>query len=228
MLLIGGIFVFFSGLIYFIFLAAWLNFFLITSQIRIITIIAGIVALVIGFINVKDFFFFKKGVSLSISDSHRIKLIKKMHNLVHAASLPSMIIGTILLAITSNMYELLCTAGFPMVFTKILTEKGLSMFQYYAYLFLYCLVYIIPLLVIVLIFTFTFGSKRLSQSQGEALKLISGLMMLSLGALIVFKPELLTNVFAAVFLLLISIFLALLIIFARKRMKQESMQEKRD
>ncbi|MFP4112619.1 MAG: hypothetical protein ACLFUO_06510, partial [Candidatus Woesearchaeota archaeon] len=118
MLIIGLTFVFFSGLIYFLFMSAWLNFFMITKNITIITTIAGIVALTIAAINIKDFFAFKKGVSLSVSDEHRKSLIAKMRSLLKAESMTSMMIGTIALAIAANMYELLCTAGFPMVFTK--------------------------------------------------------------------------------------------------------------
>jgi hypothetical protein len=41
MLIIGGIFVLFSGIIYFIFMAAWLNIFLIIGQLTAITFTAA-------------------------------------------------------------------------------------------------------------------------------------------------------------------------------------------
>jgi thiol-disulfide isomerase/thioredoxin len=52
MFLIGGIFVLFSGLIYFLFMAAWLNVFLVVGQIGAITVAGGVVALAVGGINV--------------------------------------------------------------------------------------------------------------------------------------------------------------------------------
>src|SRR4030042_3335973 len=42
MLLVGSIFVFFSGFIYFIFMAAWLNLFLFMGQVQMITKVAGL------------------------------------------------------------------------------------------------------------------------------------------------------------------------------------------
>jgi thiol-disulfide isomerase/thioredoxin len=48
MLLIGGTFVFFSGFIYFFFMSAWLNLFLYIGQLKIITTVAGVIALVIS------------------------------------------------------------------------------------------------------------------------------------------------------------------------------------
>jgi hypothetical protein len=47
--------------------SAWLNIFLLIGEFKIITIIAGITALIIAGINIKDFFFFKKGVSLKVT-----------------------------------------------------------------------------------------------------------------------------------------------------------------
>jgi len=217
MLIIGLTFVFFSGLVYFLFMSAWLNFFMITKNLTFITTIAGMVALVIAAINIKDFFAFKKGVSLSVSDEHRKSLIARMRSLLKAESMASMMVGTITLAIAANLYELLCTAGFPMVFTKMLVLHELETLSYYSYLLFYNLVYILPLLAIVLIFTFTFGQRKLSQSQGEALKLMSGMMMLALGSLLVLAPGLLNNVFASVGTMLLAIVLTGVIILSKRR-----------
>ncbi len=216
MLIIGGTFVFFSGLIYFLFMTAWLNFFLVTKEITLITTVAGIVALIIATIDIKDFFFLNKGVSLSISKDNKTKLIKKMRGLMKADNMFSMMVGTIVLAITANMYELLCTAGFPMVFTKMLVLNNLSSFSYYMYLLLYNIIYVVPLLVIVLIFTYSLGAKKLSDKQGEVLKLMSGNMMLFLGILLVFFPDMLNNLMSAVVLIGLAIVTTFITIKAKK------------
>jgi hypothetical protein len=221
MLIIGLTFVFFSGLIYFLFMSAWLNFFKITQNISFITTIAGIVALLIAIINIKDFFAFKKGVTLSISDKHRRNLIDRMKSLLKAESMTSMMIGTITLAIAANMYELLCTAGFPMVFTKILVLNELSNLGYYSYLIFYNIMYVIPLLAIVLIFTYTLGAKKLSRSQGEALKLISGMMMLALGSILVLSPDLLNNIFVAIGVIFLALFFTGIIILIKKKLRKK-------
>jgi thiol-disulfide isomerase/thioredoxin len=197
MLLIGGTFVFFSGLIYFLFMAAWLNLFMMVGHLTAITVVAGIVALIVAFLNIKDFFFFGKGASLVIPDKAKPKLFQRMRALLKATSIPSMMIGTIVLAIGANAYELLCTAGFPMVFTRILTLHDLSGFGYYLYLALYNVVYVIPLFIIVLIFVITLGGRKLSEAQGQILKLLSGLMMLCLGVILIMDPALLNNMYVA-------------------------------
>ncbi|MEM2956427.1 MAG: hypothetical protein QW041_02550 [Candidatus Pacearchaeota archaeon] len=221
MLIIGGTFVFFSALIYFLFMSAWLNLFLIIGQIMIITTIAGVIALIVAAINIKDFFFFEKGISLVIPEKAKPSLFKRMRNLLKAESMYSMVVGTIVLAIAANTYELLCTAGFPMVFTRILTLNDLSTIQYYLYLAFYNIVYVIPLSAIVLMFTITLGAKKLTEAQGQVLKLISGTMMLCLGIVLLIKPALMNNVFVAIGLLVIALTISGIIIFITRRIKEE-------
>ena len=89
-----------------------------------------------------------------------------------------------MLAVAANFYELLCTAGFPMVYTRLLTLHAPSGAGHFLYLALYNLVYVLPLLAIVLAFVGTMGARKLSEREGRLLKLLSGLMMLGLGLLL--------------------------------------------
>lgn len=193
MLLVGGTFVLFSGLVYFLFMAAWLNLFLVVGGTPVVTTVAGIVALVIGLMNVKDYFWRDQGPSLSIPQRAKPGLFRRMRGLVAADSLAAMLAGTVALALAANSYELLCTAGFPMVYTRVLTLNDLGPGAHYGYLILYNLIYILPLLVIVLAFTFTLGSRKLSEDQGRVLKLLSGLMMLGLGSALLVAPQRLSD-----------------------------------
>ena len=205
MLLVGGIFVFFSGFVYFLFMSAWLNLFFIVGQLRWITLAAGIFAIAAALINIKDYFWFKQGVSLSIPESVKPSIYQRMSNVVREKSLIAMIGGTIVLAATTNLYELLCTSGFPMIFTRLLTLQGLSQTSSYLYLVLYNIIYVVPLAFIVLAFTATLGSRKLSEEEGRVLKLLSGVMMLALGLMLVFSPGMLNSVAAAVGTLLLAI-----------------------
>ena len=198
MLVIGCIFVLCSGVMYFLFMSAWLNLFLITEQLILITATAGVIAIVFGSINIKDYFYFKQGVSLSLSDTARTRLFARIRQLTQSGSWVTMITATVILSIAANSYELLCTAGLPMVYTRVLTLNDLSNAQYYLYLAFYNVVYIIPLLLIVLIFTLTLGSKKISEKEGRILKLLSGTMMLGLGGILLFNPQLLNNMMVSV------------------------------
>ena len=215
MALIGGIFVFFSGAIYFLFMAAWLNLFIYLGELRVITLIAGLLAVVIASINIKDYFWFKRGVSLSISDGNKPALFDRIRQLLRLDSLVTVVIATVVLAIVANSYELLCTAGFPMVYTRILTLNALPEQSYYFYLLLYNFVYILPLLAIVGLFSIKLGSRKLSEKEGMVLKLLSGLMMLMLGLLLLVAPQMLNNIITAASLLLAAILSTWLIVRLR-------------
>jgi thiol-disulfide isomerase/thioredoxin len=225
MFLIGGIFVLFSGLIYFLFMAAWLNVFLVVGQMAAITITGGIVAVLFGGINVKDFFLFKQGVSLVIPESAKPKLFERMRGLLKAPTMPAMVAGTVVLAISANAYELLCTAGFPMVYTRVLTLHKLPALQYYQYLVLYNVVYVVPLAVIVAVITITLGARKLTEWQGRQLKLVSGLMMLSLGTMLIANPALLNNAPASVVMLGAVLVVSAVIIIAMRTMRPEVVKQ---
>ena len=203
MLLVGGTFVAISGLIYFVFMAAWLNVFLLIGELRLVTLAAGLVAITLAAINIKDYFWFQSGgPSLSIPESKKPGMYQRMRNLVSAKSLPAMLLGTAILAVAVNSYELLCTAGLPMVYTRILTLREADTFVYYMYLVLYNIIYVIPLLIIVMLFVLRFGSRKLGESEGRLLKLMSGMMMLGLGGLMLVAPTALNNAGIAIGLLL--------------------------
>ncbi len=97
-----------------------------------------------------------------------------------------------------------------MIYTRVLTLNQLPTSTYYLYLVFYNVVYVIPLLVIVLIFTHTLGSHKLAESEGRALKLMSGLMMLGLCGILLIEPEWLTNLLVAASLLIAAVVITLL------------------
>lgn len=222
MLLVGGIFIFFSGFFYFLFMFILFNSFLLTSEhISIVSLLAGAVALIIGIVNIKDFFFFKKGPSLIIPESKKPKVFKKMRNLIRTSYLPAIIGGTIFLAVTVNFYELLCTLGFPLIFTNRLTSYTMPLLEYYIYIFFYNVVYIIPLMIILLVFVYTLGRRKLTEWQGQKLKLLSGIMIFSFGLLFIIDHTLLENVAAPILLLVVSIISTVIISYAWKKYKKQ-------
>jgi len=205
MLVIGGIFVLFSGLMYFAFMAAWLNLFQVLGNLAWVTLAAGALAVFVGAVNVKDFFAFERGLTLSNPESRKPDIYRRARAILGADNLPAMVAATVFLAIAANFYELLCTAGFPLVYTRLLTLSELPPAGYYLYLALYNLVYVVPLVLIVLTFVRTMGARKLTERDGRLLKLLSGAMMLELGALLLVAPERLNNLAVAFSLLGIAV-----------------------
>lgn len=190
MLTVGITFVVASGVVYFAMMAAWLNLFLIVGFNRIVMIILACIAIVMGLINLKELFFFNKGVSLMIPESAKPSIYKKARTLMREKNLILTIGLTFMFALFVNMIELACTAGFPAIFTKILADRNEPVFFKYMYMVLYNIMYVQPLLIIVVIFSATMGHFKMQEKHAKILKLISGALMLVLGIIMLVKPEL--------------------------------------
>lgn len=180
---------------YFLFMALWLNVFKYISFVTPLRIGLGALAVVAGVINCKELFFFKKGISLTIQEQHKGPLMKRlqaMKEIIQKGSLPLLISSSIGLATLASLVELPCTAGFPIIFTGILSGKGLeNTASYYFYLAYYNLIYVLPLCVIVFIFIYTLKARQITQRQMEVIKFIGGVIMLLLGLVLLVNPGLL-------------------------------------
>jgi hypothetical protein len=217
MALVGGVFVLFSGLLYFVFMAAWLSLFLIVGYLPLVTAAAGLVAVFVGLVNIKDFVWLKQGLSLSIPERATPGLYRRMGSLVGTGSLPAMLAATVALALAANAYELLCTAGFPLVFTRILTLAELAAPAYYGYLALYNAVSVLPLLAIVVVFVVALGARKLKEEEARILKLLSGTMMLGLGLVLLLAPQALTNPLTALAVIVAALAVTALAVWVPRR-----------
>ena len=191
MFAIAGVFVLISGLAYFAFMAAWLEVWAFLSYERTVQTVLGCLAIVVGAIHIKDFFTFKKGVSLSIPDSARSKINQRVRKIVNAETLWAAMIGASVLAVLVNLLELLCTAGFPAIYTKVLQQQGYERWQELAYIGLYNLAYMFDDSIMVIIAVVTLGRRRLEEKEGRWLKFVSGTLIFVLGVILLVKPELL-------------------------------------
>lgn len=189
MFAIASIFVLISGIAYFAFMAAWLNVFLFIGYLRAVQVVLGIVSVAIGGIHIKDFFAPKRGISLSIPESAKPSIYRRVRKILSAETLWAALLGATVLAILVNVVELLCTAGLPALYTKVLTMQGYPQWMNYLYLALYNIAYVFDDSVMIIIAVITLGKRKLQEKEGRWLKLISGLLILTLGILMIFKPD---------------------------------------
>lgn len=189
MLLVAGTFVAVEGLAYFAFMAAWLNLFLFIGISRISEIILGAIAGLAGIVNIKDYWAYGRGVSLSIPAAAKPSLYARMRRILQAEDALGAVLGAVVLAILVQMVELLCTSGFPALYTRILTLQRLDPASYYAYLLLYNLFYMLDDAIVLGMGAITLSQRRLQEREGKWLKLLSGLVMLGLGAYLIAAPR---------------------------------------
>ena len=188
MFAIAGTFVAVEGVAYFIFMAAWLNLFLLIGLSRLSEIVIAAIALLAGLINLKDFWFYGCGITLSIPDAAKPDIYAGMRRILQAQNLTGALIGAVVLAVLVQIVEFMCTSGFPALYTRILTLKQLGSISYYGYLLLYNVAYMLDDVIVLAIGVITLSQRRLQEKEGRWLKLISGLVMVGLAIYLIVTP----------------------------------------
>lgn len=189
---LGVLFLATSAIIYALFMVAWLKVVLTMTQISIIKIGIGIVALIGAGWNLYSFYkgIKNKDVGCEVVDNRkRKKIIDKIKKFTSEKSFVLAAIGVITLAISVNFVELACSAGWPLVFTEILAMNDLSTFSYAIYIIIYILFYLFDDLIIFLIAVITLKITGISNKYTKYSHLIGGILMLMIGLLMLFKPE---------------------------------------
>jgi hypothetical protein len=190
--LVGGTFIFAEGFLYFLFMAAWLNAFMALSFVSLIRIFIGIFGIVFGIWRIRDFFTWKPGVCKVVGESKsQEKILDKMKNLLKPAAVPATIFGVISLAFGVNLIEFFCSAGFPVMYTKILSGQGIGAIQYYLYLLLYNFFYMLDDFIVFGFAFFTLNRFNFSEKYNKYSTLVAGVLILVLGILLIFRPEIL-------------------------------------
>lgn len=192
MWLLGSIFIVASGAVYFVFMAAWLQFLMFIGMILFVRIGIGIVAVVVGGKNLKDYWDNRKsdGVVCKVSGQEGTKkTFEKIKDIVYRKSLFWSIVGILILGFSVNLVELACSAGFPAVFTQVLALSELPMWQRYLYMFGYIIFYMIDDMIVFVIAMVTLKSKVIGTKYAKYANLVGGILIFILGILLVFKPE---------------------------------------
>jgi len=190
--MIGGTFLFVSGAMYYLFIAAWLNAFLILGFNVWIQKIIGLVAIGGG-----AFYFYealgKDPNACAVTDLQQKKrIMDRMRDILHKTAWPAMLLGVMILAISVNAIELVCTAGLPAIFTQILAFNDVSAVARYSYIGLYILLYMIDDIVIFSIAVWTLHATGMTKKYARFTLIFGGFLMYALGFLLIFAPEVLT------------------------------------
>ncbi|MCP9815166.1 glutaredoxin family protein [Synechococcus sp. GreenBA-s] len=188
MALVAGTFVFVSGAVYYAFMAAWLNVFLLLGFTAWLRLLLGSLALVLGVVNLSEFWRKGPDFTLSIPASAKPGLYARMRGVMQSRSLPAALVAVAGLAVVVNAVELLCTAGLPAVYTAVLSQQNLGLAAHYGYLGLYIVGYIADDALMVGIAVLALSSNKLTEGTGRWLKLISGVVMVALALLLLLRP----------------------------------------
>lgn len=189
--LLVGSFVLASGILYFLFMTAWLNVFLLIGYVRPLTIIIGLFALGMGIIHIYEYIKSKGNLVCEVGSFETKKKTESWaYKVVHSPLTLATIGSIIVLAFVVNTIEFACSSAIPAIFTQVLAISSLSTFQYYMYILLYDIFFMLDDLIIFGLAVFavntTIGDKYVKQC-----KIISGILLIILGIVLAFFPGIL-------------------------------------
>lgn len=189
--ILGITFLVTSALVYLLFMVAWLNFTNFVMTIPWIKLLIALIALTGGFINLWSFVktVTKEDGCTVVDEKKRKKYFAKIKEIVNSKSFILALIGIIVLAASVNVVELACSAGLPIAFTSLLSSNKLTTFAYMAYILIYILFFLLDDIIVFVIAMKTLEVSGISTKYGKISHLVGGLIMILIGALMIFKPE---------------------------------------
>ena len=189
--LIVGSFVFASGALYFLFMTAWLNAFLMLGYMRPVAILVGLGAVLFGISNIREYVESHGRVTCKIVDGKSKKSTMNRINELAAAPLTwATVLGIIALAFVVNSIEFVCSSAIPAVFTQVLALSHVSTLEHYGYILLYDFFFMLDDVIIFGMAAFALAG-GLGEKYAGYCKILGGLLLLAIGAMLLFAPNLL-------------------------------------
>jgi len=191
MWIIGFAFIFVSALSYFLFITAWLQVMLFIGFIASIRAAIGIFALAGGSWNLYTYWKTRDSWCEVVSTKKRKKISQQIKDIIHEKNMIIALIGVAVLAFSVNLIELLCSAGLPVIFTQMLAMNDLTTAQHYLYILLYIFFFMLDDLLVFVISMVTLEAFGITTKYTKYSHLVGGILMLIIGLLLIFRPELL-------------------------------------
>ena len=175
-------------------------------------------ALTFGLVNIKDYFWLKQGLSFTIADSQKPGIYKGIRKLLNPQLTGfALFFATIVMAAGIALVELPCTAGFPVIWSGIVADRGVTGLTFLLLLAVYLLIYLLIELVVFVTALVTLRMGRFQENHVRNLKLIGGIIMVALAAVIVLNPDLMNDIAGTLIVFMGAIGLGLMIIAVYQR-----------
>ncbi len=189
-IVVGLTFLIVTTIVYSLFIAGVFTLFSYVGYLRWIQVLVALIAFVFAAVNIKDYFWYKEGVSFTISDKHKPKIYQNMRSaVVTPRSILGLVASTSALAVGVSLIEFACTAGFPVIWSNLMIANNVSTLTFILLLGLYMLIYLLDELAIFGAAVVTMKASKVEEKHGRVLKLISGVVILALGMVMLVNPE---------------------------------------
>lgn len=184
---LGGLFLLTTAIMYFFFMLSWLNITILFGTLVYIRWLIGGLSIGGGIFNIRRYTQMEPGCEI-VDESKRLKIRDRLKAIYSQPVFALAAVGIVVLAVSVNLVELICSAGLPVLFTQILTLNDLSSTQHVMYLLLYLAMFMLDDVIVFVIAMKTAELTGISTKYARNAHLIGGILMILLGILMILKP----------------------------------------
>lgn len=217
--IVGSVFLFTTALIYGLFIVGVFSVLAYATYLPWMYWIVALFALTFGLVNIKDYFWFKRGFSFTIDDKHKPGIYQKFRSLMTTGKSPLALgAATAVMAAGIALIELPCTAGFPVIWSGIVSAHDVSTATFFGLLVAYLAIYLLDELVIFFIAVAKLRIEKFQEGQARALKLIGGVVMIALAIVLVADPDIMSQAGPAIGVFVLAFAVSGLIILVHRKL----------
>jgi hypothetical protein len=177
--------------LYFLFMTAWLNAFLLLGYMRAVTVLIGIVALGGGILSIKEYITTKGELVCKVGDAGSKRgMITRLEEIVASPLTIPTLAAIVALAFVVNSVEFVCSSAIPAVFTQVLALSNISSLEHYGYIALYDFFFMLDDLIVFGLAAFAI-SGGVGEKYAKYCKIIGGAILFLLGVMLLFAPQML-------------------------------------
>lgn len=214
--IIGLVYIFVTAFIYALFITGLFTMFSVLSYLFWIQSVVALTALIFALVNIKDYLWYKKGLSFTISDEKKPDIYNKIRNVMLSESIWVMVGATVILAAGVSLVEFTCTAGFPVLWSNLLISQNVTPSEFAILLLIYLIIYQLDELVIFFVAVFSLRAFKIEEKHGRILKLMGGMLMLTLALTMLIKPSLMNKLSTSLIVFGIAAIATLLTLFLHR------------
>lgn len=218
-MIIGLVFITVTAGVYALFILGIFSALTLLSSMTWIQVVVSLVALFFAVVNIKDYFWYKEGISFTIADDKKPGLFHKMRRIVDASdSFWGLVGATVVLAAGVSLVEFACTAGFPVIWTNLLSAQKVTPLTFGLLLLLYLVIYQLDELGIFAVAVVTLKSSKIEEKHGRILKLIGGMLMLALSIAMLVDPFIMNSMSSSLIVFGAAVAATLLVLVFHRRL----------
>ncbi|MEJ2288706.1 MAG: thioredoxin family protein [Deinococcales bacterium] len=188
-LLVGTTFLLVAAAVYALLLAGLVNVLALVGVLPWVRTGVALTALGFALVNLKDYVWYRHGPSLTIPEGRRPAIYRGIRGVMarERSTLP-MIAATAAMAAGVTLFELPCTVGFPVLWADLVMQWHPGVAAFWGLLLVYLLVFLLDELALFGAAAAALRVTRLEERHGRSLKLLGGMVMLFLAAVLLLRP----------------------------------------